>query len=129
VSFFSIGTNDLTQYTLAAERGNPQLASHADGLHPAVLRLIKEVVRVGRRRRRSVSVCGELAGDPVAIPLLLGLGVDCLSVNGEQIPATKDRIRRVDFAAARKLATLALRMRAAEEVRRRAQGLIAGGGT
>ena len=119
VKFFSIGTNDLTQYTLAAERGNPELASYADGLHPAVLKQVREVARVGRRRGRSVSVCGELAGDPAAIPILLGLGVDCLSVNPEQLPATKERIRQVDLAAARELAAQALTMRSAGEVRER----------
>ena len=87
VDFFSIGTNDLTQYTLAAERGNARLAALADPLQPAVLRLIRAVVDAGRTRGKWVGICGELAADPLAIPLLVGLGVDELSMNAVAIPA------------------------------------------
>jgi phosphocarrier protein FPr len=76
VDFFSIGTNDLTQYTLAAERGNPALANLADALHPAVLRLIHQTAESAHAAGKWVGVCGELAGDPMAVPVLIGLGVD-----------------------------------------------------
>lgn len=81
VDFFSIGTNDLTQYTLAAERGNPRLAYLGDALHPAVLRLIEQVVQAAHAVGKWVGVCGELAGEAEAVPILVGLGVDELSVN------------------------------------------------
>jgi len=96
VDFFSIGTNDLTQYTLAAERDNPQLAALADGLHPAVLRLIAQVVQAAHAHNKPVTVCGELAGDPVAVPVLLALGVDELSMNPASIPGIKRLIRNYD---------------------------------
>jgi phosphocarrier protein FPr len=95
LDFFSIGTNDLTQYTLAAERGNAQLADYADALHPAVLRLIRQVVDEAHRHGKSVSVCGELAADPVAVPVLIGLGVDELSLTPHAIPAVKAIIRKL----------------------------------
>jgi multiphosphoryl transfer protein len=86
VDFFSIGTNDLTQYTLAAERGSAALAEFADALHPAVLRLIHQVVEAAHAQGKWVGVCGELAGDPVATAVLVGLGVDELSLNPGGIP-------------------------------------------
>ena len=118
VDFFSIGTNDLTQYAFAAERGNPQLAYLADALHPAILRLIERVVAVGRTHGRPVAVCGELASDPAAIPILLGLGVDELSMSAAAIPQAKAVIRQVQQAVAAKLAQQALAQPNAEEVRR-----------
>jgi phosphocarrier protein FPr len=86
-AFFSIGTNDLTQYALAAERGHPRLGAFADAAHPAVLRLIREVVEAGRAAGRPVSVCGEAAADPVVAGLLAGLGVNRLSVGAAALPA------------------------------------------
>lgn len=74
VDFFSIGTNDLTQYTLAAERGNPRVANLSDALHPSILRLINMVVEAAHKRGKWVGVCGEAGGDPVAVPILVGSG-------------------------------------------------------
>ncbi|MCA9307790.1 MAG: phosphoenolpyruvate--protein phosphotransferase, partial [Phycisphaerales bacterium] len=86
VDFFSIGTNDLTQYTLAMDRGHPVLARKADALHPAVLDLIATTVHGAHAYGRWVGVCGGVASDPVAVPALLGLGVDELSVSVPAIP-------------------------------------------
>jgi phosphoenolpyruvate-protein kinase (PTS system EI component) len=93
VDFFSIGTNDLTQYTLAADRGNPRTARLFDPLHPAVLRLIEMAVRGGRSRGIPVAVCGDLASDPRAVPVLVELGVDELSMPVSAIATTKNQIR------------------------------------
>lgn len=96
VDFFSIGTNDLTQYTMAAERGNPRLATLTDAFQPAVLRLIAHVVEAAHAQGKWVSVCGELAGEPLAVPLLIGLGVDELSMNAVAIPRAKQIIRKLN---------------------------------
>jgi phosphoenolpyruvate-protein kinase (PTS system EI component) len=117
VDFFSIGTNDLTQYTLAADRGNERVAALGDAIHPAVLRQIQRVIEVGHRAGRWVGVCGELAGDPEAIPVLLGLGLDEFSMTPQAIPAAKAVIRRWSLAAARELAQRALQLDSAEAVR------------
>ncbi|HET9323376.1 MAG TPA: phosphoenolpyruvate--protein phosphotransferase [Gaiellaceae bacterium] len=117
VDFFSIGTNDLTQYTLAAERGNDAVAPLADALHPSVLRLIGMVAEAAEAEGKWVGVCGELASDPLAVPALVGLGVSELSVNPPAVPATKEAVRQVDSGAARALAGEALRLASADEVR------------
>ena len=117
VDFFSIGTNDLTQYTLAAERGNPDLASLADALHPAVLSLVRQVAETAHRHGKWAGVCGEVAGDPQAAPLLVGLGVDELSMNPADIPAVKQAIRRVNFHEAQELVDQALACENASQVR------------
>src|SRR5919204_4762123 len=117
VGFFSLGTNDLTQYTMAAERGNASVATLADGLHPSVLRLIHMVAEGAGRHDRWVGVCGELAADPVAVPVLIGLGVTELSVNPPSIPAVKQAVRDLDTEAARALADDALGLASATEVR------------
>lgn len=117
VDFFSIGTNDLTQYTLAAERGNPRVAKLADAFQPAVLTLIQMIVEAAHAHGKTVGVCGELAGDPVAVPLLVGLGVDELSMNAPAIPRAKQTIRSLDYAAARRLAARAMDMDTPEDVR------------
>jgi phosphocarrier protein FPr len=116
VDFVSIGTNDLTQYALAAERGNPHVAALADPLEPGVLSLIAAAGAAGRGRF-SVAVCGEAAADDLAVPLLLGLGVDELSVNPEAVPAVKQRVRELDIAACAALATSALEAGSAARVR------------
>ena len=100
VDFVSLGTNDLTQYTLAAERGNPALAGYEDALHPAVLALVRRVAEAASRRGRTATVCGEIAGDPAAVPVLAGLGVGCFSLNPPGIPRVKETLRRLDLAAA-----------------------------
>lgn len=104
VDFFSIGTNDLTQYTLAAERGNPALSNLSDALHPAVLALIKKVADAAHTYGKWVGVCGELAGDPVAAPVLVGLGVDELSLNPAGIPRIKAIVRTLNFTEAQAFA-------------------------
>ncbi|MEV6599762.1 phosphoenolpyruvate--protein phosphotransferase [Actinoplanes sp. NPDC051346] len=114
--FFSIGTNDLTQYALAAERGNPALAALADGLDPGVLRLIDAVCR-GAGSRVTVSVCGELASDEAAIPLLAGLGVRELSVAPRAVPTVKEIVRAIDLNHAARLSARALSLMDAESVR------------
>ncbi|MCH4813042.1 phosphoenolpyruvate--protein phosphotransferase [Vreelandella neptunia] len=117
VDFFSVGTNDLTQYTLAIDRGHPELSAQADGLHPAVLRLIQMTVAAAHTQGKWVGVCGELASDAVAIPVLVGLGVDELSVSARQIPLVKARLREFDFADAQASAQLALSQATSDEVR------------
>ena len=124
VDFFSIGTNDLTQYTLAAERGNPDLSDYADGLHPTVLFLIRQVVEAAHQEGKPVGVCGELAGDPTAIPVLAGLGVDELSLNAEGIPHAKAVIRNLDMTAAAALTEKALKADRASVVRHLAAKFI-----
>lgn len=115
--FFSIGTNDLTQYTLAMDRGHPQLASRIDGLAPSVLRLIKMTVDAAKAQGRWVGVCGGTAGEPQAIPILVGLGVDELSVALPLVPAVKARIREYSLAQCQALAAQALEMDEAFQVR------------
>ena len=109
VSFFSIGTNDLIQYTLAVDRGNERVANLYTGAHPAVLQLIKSVVRAARRRSVDVSICGELAAEPIYTMLLIGLGIRTLSMVPAQIPVIKQVIRAVDVEhcerVARKIGT------------------------
>jgi phosphocarrier protein FPr len=95
LDFFSIGTNDLTQYTLAAERGNANLADYADALHPAILQLIRQVVDEAHRHGKPVAVCGEMAADPVAVPVLVGLGVDELSLTPDAIAGVKAAVRKM----------------------------------
>ena len=106
--FFSIGTNDLIQYLLAIDRGNNRIAHLYDPSHPAVLRVIHQVVQAAKARKVKVSVCGEMAGDPVYAPLLLGLGVDELSMTPALLPAVKYLIRNTKFTDAQRLATAAL---------------------
>jgi phosphoenolpyruvate-protein kinase (PTS system EI component) len=126
VDFFSIGTNDLTQYTLAAERGNPALSGLADGMHPAVLRLVKEVVAGAERLSKWVGVCGELAQDPAAVPVLVGLGVSELSMNPGGIARVKMLIRRIRFDDAQALAETALGEKSAQAARRLAEAYVNG---
>jgi len=115
--FFSIGTNDLTQYALAIDRQNPELASEADSLHPAVLRLIAMTVEGARRHDRWVGVCGGIAGDPLGAALLTGLGVHELSMTPRDIPAVKARIRASSLGALQALAARALDATSAADVR------------
>lgn len=117
VDFFSIGTNDLTQYTLAMDRMHPTLASKSDGLHPAVLRLIDATVRGAHAAGKWVGVCGELGADPQAAPILLGLGVDELSVSVPSIALVKAQIRTLTLKNAKQLAAKALACATAGEVR------------
>jgi multiphosphoryl transfer protein len=115
--FFSIGTNDLTQYTLAMDRGHPKLAPKVDALNPAVLRLIAQTIDGAHARHRVVGICGGVAGDPHAVPILVGLGIDELSVSPPAIPTVKAQIRRLSLTNCRELAQRALNCSTAEEVR------------
>ncbi|KAF1010680.1 MAG: Phosphoenolpyruvate-protein phosphotransferase [Pseudomonas fluorescens] len=117
VDFFSVGTNDLTQYTLAIDRGHPTLSAQADGLHPAVLQLIDIAVRAAHAHGKWVGVCGELAADPLAVPVLVGLGVDELSVSARSIPEVKARVREFSLDEARALAARSLVAGSPAEVR------------
>ncbi|HEV7518207.1 MAG TPA: phosphoenolpyruvate--protein phosphotransferase [Thermoanaerobaculia bacterium] len=117
VDFFSIGTNDLTQYVLAMDRGNPGLARQADGLHPAVLRMIDQTVRAAAGKDTWVGVCGGVAGDPLGAVILIGLGVTELSVSIPSIAAIKARVRTVSMQEAQALARRALACTSAEAVR------------
>jgi multiphosphoryl transfer protein len=115
--FFSIGTNDLTQYTLAMDRGHPKLAPKVDALNPAVLHLIAQTVEGAHAQQRQVGICGGVAGDAHAIPILLGLGVDELSVSLPAIPTVKAQIRRLSLTTCRELAQRALQCATVEEIR------------
>src|SRR5678809_96559 len=104
VNFFSIGTNDLIQYTLAVDRTNEKVAGLFCPGHPAVLALIRDVIRAGTRNNISVSVCGEMAGEPLYTLLLLGLGLTLFSMNGPDIPEAKKIIRSTSMEHARHVA-------------------------
>lgn len=104
--FFSIGSNDLTMYTLAIDRANEHVAHLYDALHPAVLRLMQFAAESAMRRRLPVSICGEMAGDPRYTPLLLGLGVRELSMTAASIPRVKQRVREIELTAATRRAQL-----------------------
>ena len=123
VDFFSIGTNDLTQYTLAAERGNPRLVGLSDPFHPAVLALIQKVVQAAHANGKWVGVCGEMAGDPLAAALLVGLGVDELSMNGPSIPRIQEIVRGLNAASLAGPAAGLLSLESAEAVRESAARL------
>lgn len=117
VDFFSIGTNDLTQYVMAIDRGHPILSKDADGLHPSVLMLINHTVQMAHAHGKWVGVCGELAGDEKAVPILLGLGVDELSMSMSSIALVKQQVRELNMADCQALAQRALNCRTAGEVR------------
>jgi phosphocarrier protein FPr len=117
VDFFSVGTNDLTQYTLAMDRGHPRLAPQVDGLNPAVLGLIAQAVKAAHVAGRWVGVCGGMASDPQAVPILVGLGVDELSVSVPAVPAVKAQVRSLSLAHCQELAARALTRDSAAAVR------------
>jgi phosphotransferase system enzyme I (PtsI) len=116
VDFFSIGTNDLTQYVMAAERGNDRVKTLGDHRQPAVLRAIRRAVEGAEGSDCWVGMCGEMAGDPDVTELLIGLGLDELSMSAVTVPAVKQAVRDTDTAAARDLAGRALEARTREEV-------------
>ncbi len=117
VDFFSIGTNDLTQYTFAAERVSEKMAYLSDPLHPAVLRLVQRVIEEGHKQGIWIGMCGELAGDADAVPILMGLGLDEFSMSPNAVPHAKAVIRQWSTAAARELAVRALDLESGEDVR------------
>lgn len=116
VDYFSIGTNDLIQYTLACDRNNQKMKKYYDPYHPAVLRSIKKVADAARKAGKPVSVCGEMAGDPMTALLLLGLGVQSLSLSAPNIPQVKAAIRRSSSKEAGRIADRVLGMASAEEI-------------
>jgi phosphocarrier protein FPr/phosphocarrier protein len=126
--FLSIGTNDLTQYTLAMDRGHPELASRLDALHPAVLRLIARTAGAAISHGRRLAVCGGLASDPTAAPILIGLGVHELSVVPSMIPQLKALINTVSLDTCRELARQALELETAEGVRALALRMVSSPG-
>lgn len=116
VSFFSLGTNDLIQYTMAVDRGNENVAHLYNPTHMAVLRLIDHVIKVSHKHGLWTCVCGQMAATPQLVPLLIGLGVDELSVSPAQAPVIKDVIRKLYYSSAVELAQKALRSTSAERV-------------
>ncbi len=123
VDFFSIGTNDLTQHLLVADRNNPRVAGLYDSLHPAVIRTIHGVVDEAHRWGRPVSICGEMAGDPAAIVLFIGMGVDILSASAGDLPRAKQVVRSLARSEAQELLREALAMEDPTAVRDRLKGL------
>jgi phosphoenolpyruvate-protein kinase (PTS system EI component) len=117
IDFFSIGTNDLTQYTMAAERGNANVADLQDALHPAVLRLMKSVLEGSEQRHRHVSVCGDAASDPLAAAIFAGLGIRSLSVRPNQSAEIKALFRDLHIARLQEMAARAPLLHDAQEVR------------
>ncbi len=113
--FFSIGTNDLIQYTLAVDRGNEKISHLYQNFHPSVLRLIKEVIEAGHRNKIWVGLCGEMASDIKAVPLLVGMGINELSTSPMAIPQVKNTIRCLKFKEAKKLASRVLSFSQTEE--------------
>ncbi|MEH1938883.1 MAG: phosphoenolpyruvate--protein phosphotransferase [Nostoc sp.] len=117
VDFFSIGTNDLSQYVMASDRTNPRVANLVDALHPAVLRMVQQTIQAAHAAGISVGLCGELAADTLATPILLGLGLDELSVNPQSIPAIKQAIARFCIVESEAIVASALQQDSAEHVR------------
>jgi phosphotransferase system enzyme I (PtsI) len=124
VDFFSIGTNDLIQYSLAIDRVNEHVNYLYETLHPAVLRLIRDIVRVGQAAGLPVAMCGEMAGDPVNIPILLGIGLEELSMNALSIPMVKKFIRSISMEECHDLTAQAFDMSVAHEIRNLVEGWI-----
>ncbi len=124
VDFVSVGTNDLTQYLLAVDRNNSRVAELYDDLHPAVLRALEQIVEGARVFSRPVGVCGELAGNPVATILLMGLGVDSLSMSAGSLMKVKWVVRSFSVSRARQMLHAALRMEDAQQVRRFLEGAL-----
>ncbi|MCJ7578196.1 MAG: phosphoenolpyruvate--protein phosphotransferase, partial [candidate division Zixibacteria bacterium] len=117
-NFFSIGTNDLIQYTLAVDRGNERIAHLYQGFHPAVLKLIKETIEAGHRNGIWVGLCGEMAGDPLATVLLVGMGVDELSTSAMAIPEIKKIIRSITFEEAQRVAQQVLNLSTISDIKK-----------
>jgi phosphotransferase system enzyme I (PtsI) len=116
VDFFSIGTNDLIQYSIGIDRSNEHVAYLFEPLHPAVLRFIKHTVDAGHKAGIPVAVCGEMAGEPLYVPILLGLDIDSFSMNPQTLPRVKNLIRRSVMTDCRRFAKRVLRLRTAQEI-------------
>ncbi|MCK4564434.1 MAG: phosphoenolpyruvate--protein phosphotransferase, partial [Verrucomicrobia bacterium] len=124
VRFFSLGTNDLIQYTMAVDRGNENVAHLYKPTHTAIIRLIDHVVKISHRHGLWTCVCGQMAADPVLVPLLIGLGVDELSVSPSQAPMIKDVIRKLFYSDAVELAQRSLASSSAEHVEQLCHDMI-----
>jgi phosphotransferase system enzyme I (PtsI) len=116
VDFLSIGTNDLIQYVLAVDRSNNLVAGLYKPTSPAILRLIAEVIAAGREERVDVSMCGEMAADPLMVPVLIGLGLEKFSVNPHSIPVVRGLVRHLSFRESAQIARRALQMVTARDV-------------
>ncbi|MBE7433174.1 MAG: phosphoenolpyruvate--protein phosphotransferase [Anaerolineales bacterium] len=123
--FFSLGTNDLTQYTLAVDRGNAKVANLFQPLHPAVLRLIRQTIEAGHAKGKWVGMCGELAGMTKAIPILLGFGLDEFSMNPRAIPEAKHLIGKLTDDKAREIANQAMSLGTAAEIEKYMKAVLA----
>ena len=117
VDFLSLGTNDLIQYLLAVDRNNRKVAPLYEPLHPAVLRAIAATVRAGKKAGRPGSICGEMAADPVCALVLIGFGIDQLSMGSFYIPSIKRLVRSIDYSDAREMARKVLEMSSAQEIK------------
>jgi phosphotransferase system enzyme I (PtsI) len=106
--FLSVGSNDLIQYLLAIDRDNEALIEHYQPLHPAVLRALRQIVEAAHRHGKTIAMCGEMAGDPMSVPILVGLGFDRLSVAPYMIPEIKQTVRSLELRSCRELAAEAL---------------------
>ncbi len=118
VDFFSIGTNDLVQYTLAIDRGNRHVAHLYNPLHPAVIRLIKHIVDSGKKKGKPTYMCGEMAADPLHLPILLGLGIDELSMAPQSIPEIKNKIRKINVSDSEQFMVTVLKQKTAADTHR-----------
>jgi len=118
LDFFSIGTNDLIQYTLAVDRGNDRVSFLYKTLHPSIIRLIQLTMEAGHRHDIWVGMCGEMAGDPLAIPLLIGMGIDELSVSPVVLPRIKEIVRGLDSQQCRHLADTVIDFSSGSEIER-----------
>jgi len=116
IDFFSIGTNDLSQYTMAADRTNPKVAELSNAFFPAVLRLVREVILAAHKEGKWVGMCGELAGEPLALPILLGLGLDEFSMNPPMIPLAKQIIRNLDTREMKEIAEHTLELESPADI-------------
>jgi phosphotransferase system enzyme I (PtsI) len=118
VDFFSIGTNDLVQYTLAIDRGNRHVAHLYNPMHPAVIRLIRHVVDAGRHKGKKTYMCGEMAADPLHLPILMGLGIEELSMAPQSIPKIKNLIRKIRASDVEKLTATILQQASVEDMQK-----------
>jgi len=124
LDFFSIGTNDLIQYTIGIDRSNEHVAYLYEPLHPGVLRFIKQAVDAGHAAGIPVALCGEMAGEPMYVPILLGLKIDSFSMNPASLPRVKNLIRRSSMKECCRFANKVLRMRTAQEVNKALRKLV-----
>jgi phosphotransferase system enzyme I (PtsI) len=124
VSFFSVGTNDLIQYTMAADRGNSKIAHLYQHLHPSIIRFLKMSVEAAHKRKVSVGLCGEMCGDPYSVVILIGLGFDELSCGPSMVPEVKKIIRSVTYDGCKTLVKRILRCRTANDIERLAHDFL-----